>query len=104
MAEISVLPVVPSDAGAAHLLSLLAEAAAGGRDLGSRVPHMQLHARSLRHLAEALDTDVRELRRFVDAHLLTSSENMAALDRLDRLVFEVRNVIGMVEVFSEPVR
>ncbi|KOX59185.1 hypothetical protein ADL19_05620 [Streptomyces purpurogeneiscleroticus] len=50
-------------------------------------------------LAEALDKNLRELRRLVGAHLLTSTEDTAALDQLDRLVSEVRRVIGMVEVF-----
>jgi len=99
MAEITMLPVAPSHAGAAHILNLLAEAAEKGRDLGSRVPHMQLNARSLGYLAETLDEEVRELRRFVEAHLLTSSENTVALDQLDRLVCEVRKVIGMVATF-----
>lgn len=97
MAEISVLPVAPSRAGAAHILGLLEEAAAEGRDLGSRVPHIQLQARALGCLGDTLDEDVRMLRRLVDASLLTSPEHTAALAQLDRLVGEVRKVIGMVQ-------
>ncbi|MBP2506289.1 MULTISPECIES: hypothetical protein [Methylobacterium] len=99
MAEISMLPIVPTQASAAHILNLLTEAAEQGRNLGSRVPHMQLHARALDRLVYMLDESQRELRLDVNARRLTSPEVLEALAQLDWLAGEVRTLIELVDAF-----
>lgn len=92
MTGISVLHVPLSLAGAGRVLNLLEEAAAEGRDLGSRVPHMQLHARALDVLSQNLDTSLQAFRTCPEA---VDPEYRASLAKLDRLVYEVRKLVEL---------